>query len=355
MGARLKKGSTGSVSPPVSHASLEASDAALPTAEPPPIVEHAELQPALPASIHLADSRAAEAATILTIFGVTLSSVPILSPPLQHDSAHSAPSVSDEEPSEAEVTPPGSLVNEPGPARSSSLPLQSSLTVQPNPISTSMQQGSNPVTSPTQQPPSTTLKAKGLRRVSSAFEGLKIKAFKRSISDSNPVVAHTAVTAQRRSGCWQWGATRRQTRRNTGQDRKFIPTIVGRAHCWRWLQGDFNLVQVVDGLCNATLKDEWVSWLGADPIKVNLLKQLVAHCVCRVPISRQQLVPGSQAAEAPTTWQDMENDGLAYVGEPGEGLESGDSGDSSSSNASQTQALGTAAPQPGYEPGSQRA
>lgn len=152
------QGSTGSVSPPVSHASLEASDAALPTAEPPPIVEHAELQPALPASIHLADSRAAEAATILTIFGVTLSSVPILSPPLQHDSAHSAPSVSDEEPSEAEVTPPGSLVNEPGPARSSSLPLQSSLTVQPNPISTSMQQGSNPVTSPTQQPPSTTLK-----------------------------------------------------------------------------------------------------------------------------------------------------------------------------------------------------
>lgn len=71
------------------------------------------------------------------------------------------------------------------------------------------------------------MQAKGLRRVSSAFEGLKIKAFKRSISDSNPVVAHTAVTAQRRSGCWQWGATRRQTRRNTGQDRKFIPTIVG--------------------------------------------------------------------------------------------------------------------------------
>ncbi|KAL3155950.1 hypothetical protein ABBQ32_012943 [Trebouxia sp. C0010 RCD-2024] len=130
----------------------------------------------------------------------------------------------------------------------------------------------------------------------------------------------------------------------------------GRAHCWRWLQGDFNLVQVVDGLCHATLKDKWVSWLGADPIKVNLLNQLVAHCVCRVPISRQQLVPGSQAAGAPTTWQDMENDGLAYVGEPGEGLESGnsgDSGDSSSSNASQAQALGTAAPQPGYETGSE--
>ncbi|KAL3160509.1 hypothetical protein ABBQ32_010814, partial [Trebouxia sp. C0010 RCD-2024] len=67
----------------------------------------------------------------------------------------------------------------------------------------------------------------------------------------------------------------------------------------------------------------------------------------------------------------MENDGLAYVGEPGrpfapdlseslqeqqnraEDLESGDSGDSSSSNASQTPALGTAAPQPGYEPGSE--
>ncbi|KAL3159353.1 hypothetical protein ABBQ32_011304 [Trebouxia sp. C0010 RCD-2024] len=98
----------------------------------------------------------------------------------------------------------------------------------------------------------------------------------------------------------------------------------GRAHCWRWLQGDFNLVQVVEGLCNTTLKDTWDSWVGADPIKVNLLNQLVAHCVCRMPISWQQLVPGSQAAGAPTTWQDMENDGPAYIGEPGE---CGDSGE----------------------------
>ena len=73
----------------------------------------------------------------------------------------------------------------------------------------------------------------------------------------------------------------------------------------------------MDGLCNATLKDKWDGWLGADPVKVNMLNQLVAHCVCRVRIARQQLVPGSQAAGVPVSWQDMENNGLANVGEPG--------------------------------------
>lgn len=62
--------------------------------------------------------------------------------------------------------------------------------------------------------------------------------------------------------------------------------------------------------------NRWQRWLAAEPVKINLLNQLVAHCVCRMPIARQQLVPGSEAAEAPTSWQDLENDGLAYLGDP---------------------------------------
>lgn len=72
------------------------------------------------------------------------------------------------------------------------------------------------------------MQAKGLRRVSSAFEGFKISALKRNTSDTSPVVAHTAMAAQPRSCCWQWGAARRQPRRNVGQDRKLIFTIFGK-------------------------------------------------------------------------------------------------------------------------------
>jgi len=73
----------------------------------------------------------------------------------------------------------------------------------------------------------------------------------------------------------------------------------------------------VDGLCNAMSKDKWQGWLGSNHLKVHLMNQLVAHCVCRVPITRQQSVPGSDAAGATVTWQDLENDGVAYIGEPG--------------------------------------
>lgn len=96
-----------------------------------------------------------------------------------------------------------------------------------------------------------------------------------------------------------------------------LPCAAGRRDCWRWLQGDFQLVQIVDGLCNAMSKDKWQGWLASSDLKVNLMNQLVAHCVCRVPITRQQVVPGSDAAGATVTWQDLENDGVAYIGEPG--------------------------------------
>ncbi len=96
-----------------------------------------------------------------------------------------------------------------------------------------------------------------------------------------------------------------------------LPCAAGHRDCWRWLQGDFHLIQIVDGLCNAMIKDKWQGWLASNDLKVNLMNQLVAHCVCRVPITRQQLVPGSHAAGATVTWQDMENDGVAYIGEPG--------------------------------------
>ena len=41
-------------------------------------------------------------------------------------------------------------------------------------------------------------------------------------------------------------------------------------------------------------KDKWQGWLASNDLKVNLMNQLDAHCVCRVPISRQQSVPGSE-------------------------------------------------------------
>lgn len=94
-------------------------------------------------------------------------------------------------------------------------------------------------------------------------------------------------------------------------------------------------------------RDKWQGWLASSDLKVNLMNQLVAHCVCRVPITRQQIVPGSDAAGATVTWQDLENDDVAYIGEPGQGLGSGDSGDSSSNGASA--AAVAAASEPGSE------
>ncbi len=93
--------------------------------------------------------------------------------------------------------------------------------------------------------------------------------------------------------------------------------VAGHPDCWTWLQGNFHLVQIVDGLCNAMSEGKWQGWLSSNPLNVHLMNQLVAHCVCRVPIDRQQSVPGSTAAGATVTWQDLENDGIAYIGEPG--------------------------------------
>ena len=83
------------------------------------------------------------------------------------------------------------------------------------------------------------------------------------------------------------------------------------------MQGDFEIVEIVNGLCDAMSRDKWQSWLDGNVLKVHLINQLAAHCVCRVPITRQQSVPGSDAAGATVTWQDLENDGIAYIGEPG--------------------------------------
>ena len=92
----------------------------------------------------------------------------------------------------------------------------------------------------------------------------------------------------------------------------------GRANCWKWLQGDFSLVRVVNGLlCKTSLYDIWAAWKAFEFVQVNLLNQLVAHSVCRVPVARQELVPGSEAAGTPTSWQDLEEAGLAFMVPPG--------------------------------------
>ncbi len=90
--------------------------------------------------------------------------------------------------------------------------------------------------------------------------------------------------------------------------------VAGHQDCWRWLQGDFHFVQIVDRLCNAMSEGKWQGWLSSNPLNVHLMNQLIAHCV---PIDQQQSVPGSTAAGATVTWQDLENDGIAYIGEPG--------------------------------------
>ena len=92
----------------------------------------------------------------------------------------------------------------------------------------------------------------------------------------------------------------------------------GRAGCWRWLQGDFRLVRTVERLCKAMRDTKWQPWLASNPLNVNVMNQLVAHCVCQVPITRQQAIPSSGAAGATGTWQDLERPaGIAYIVEPG--------------------------------------
>ena len=63
------------------------------------------------------------------------------------------------------------------------------------------------------------------------------------------------------------------------------------------------------------IQSKWSKWLGDDDALVNMLNQIVAHSVCRVPITRKSKVPGTE--DRPTTWQDLENDGLVYIGSPG--------------------------------------
>lgn len=84
-----------------------------------------------------------------------------------------------------------------------------------------------------------------------------------------------------------------------------------------WLEGKFNVDQIVDQLCYDMSRTRWNKYLENNAAGANLMNQLVAHCVCCVRIKRNQIVPGSEAAQGVVTWQDLENDGLAYIGTPG--------------------------------------
>ena len=118
----------------------------------------------MPANSHLEGSHAAEDALFLTIFGGTLSSVPIFSP-MQQDSMSPPTYVSDDEPSGAAVSPSQSLgnepdgvvtpsertTNEPGAVNMPSFSLLGNHTVQPSSVSTGVQQTSNADTISTSQ------------------------------------------------------------------------------------------------------------------------------------------------------------------------------------------------------------
>ena len=56
----------------------------------------------------------------------------------------------------------------------------------------------------------------------------------------------------------------------------------------------------------------WRKWLHGD--KVNLSSQVVAHALCRLPVTRDTMVtPNSDVY-----WQDLEHDGIVFILSPGE-------------------------------------
>lgn len=57
---------------------------------------------------------------------------------------------------------------------------------------------------------------------------------------------------------------------------------------------------------------KWSKWLADNETLVNMLNQVVAHSVCRVVLTRKSHVPGAEAQQ--TTWQELENDGVLYIG-----------------------------------------
>lgn len=71
----------------------------------------------------------------------------------------------------------------------------------------------------------------------------------------------------------------------------------------------------MEQLCETMTSGKWNKWLADHPSVVNMVNQVVAHSVCRVPITRKSKVPGTE--DQPTTWQDLENDGVVYIGGSG--------------------------------------
>eukprot|EP00898_Chlorokybus_atmophyticus_P002411 jgi/Chlat1/3170/Chrsp22S00248 len=76
-----------------------------------------------------------------------------------------------------------------------------------------------------------------------------------------------------------------------------------------WLDGTFNKVEVVNSLAlQVAAHSKWDSWLSGD--KSELLSALVAHSVLQVQVRRGHTVCKGWKV----TWQELENDGLWYVG-----------------------------------------
>ncbi len=95
-----------------------------------------------------------------------------------------------------------------------------------------------------------------------------------------------------------------------------ICCCAGDSRCWQWLQNDCSLSVVVDKIVRAIKASKWQSWLVVN--KVGLLNQLVARCVLGLPVRRsEEVVPDSSGGLVGVTWQDLENDGLAYISQPG--------------------------------------
>lgn len=70
--------------------------------------------------------------------------------------------------------------------------------------------------------------------------------------------------------------------------------VAGHQDCWTWLQGNFHLVQIADGLCNAMSEGKWQGWLSSNPLNVHLMTSLLLTVCVACPLTgsnRCQAVP----------------------------------------------------------------
>lgn len=89
--------------------------------------------------------------------------------------------------------------------------------------------------------------------------------------------------------------------------------IIGKDSCWAWTHGKFDLPAIVLRLIDGLMEQHhWRKWLRGD--KMHLLSLVVAHALCRVPVTRDTPVTSNPCV----LWQELEHDGIVFIQSPGE-------------------------------------